>query len=92
MEKRDLTLDASKEVDEKQAEMPKEKKSKKGKKKEGSSESIFSTAQQAYITVLELEVKEQRLRVLLYQNIISRASEAFGEDILKKIGTQPSGP
>ena len=86
-----IILEVSNEVDEKQSEMPNEKRSKKWKKEQGSGESVFSTAQQAYITALEGEVKEQRLRVLLYQNIISTASEAFGEDILKKIGTQRSG-
>ena len=88
-----IILEVSKDLDEKQSEMPKEeKKKKKRKESQGSVESIFSTAQQLYISALEGEVKEQRLRVLLYQNIISTASEAFGEDILKKIGTQRSGP
>ena len=85
-----IILEVSKEVDEKQSEMPNEKRSKRWKKDQGSGASIFSGVQQAYITALEREVKEQRLRVLLYQNIISTASEVFGEDILKKIGTQRS--
>ena len=92
MVKRDIILAVSKELDEKQSAMPKEKKSKKWKREQCSGQSIFSTAQQCYITALEGEVKEQRLRVLLYQNIISTASEQLGEDILKKIGTQRSGP
>lgn len=45
-----------------------------------------------YIAALEAEVKEQRLRVLLYQGVIISASEELGEDLLKKIGVNRSGP
>lgn len=46
----------------------------------------------AYIQALEAELVEQRQRVMLYRGVVQTASEALGEDILKKIGEQPSGP
>ena len=49
-----IILEVSKDLDEKQSEMPKEeKKKKKRKESQGSVESIFSTAQQLYISALE---------------------------------------
>ena len=48
--------------------------------------------EQLYIKALEQELIEQRLRVQLYQTVISQASEVLGVDILKKIGAQRSGP
>lgn len=45
-----------------------------------------------YIKALEQELIEQRLRVQLYQTVISQASEELGVDIIKKIGAQRSGP
>lgn len=45
-----------------------------------------------YLKALEQELIEQRLRVQLYQTVISQASEDLGVDILKKIGVQRSGP
>jgi hypothetical protein len=45
-----------------------------------------------YIKALEQELKEQGLRVQLYQTVISQASETLGVDILKKIGVHRSGP
>lgn len=45
-----------------------------------------------YIKALEQELLEQRLRVQLYQTVISQASEELGIDIIKKIGAQRSGP
>jgi hypothetical protein len=45
-----------------------------------------------YIKALEQELVEQRLRVQLYQTVISQASEALGVDILKKVGGHRSGP
>jgi hypothetical protein len=45
-----------------------------------------------YLKALEQELIEQRLRVQLYQTVISQASEDLGVDILKKIGGQRSGP
>ena len=52
----------------------------------------LSEEQKHYIGALEAEVKEQRLRVLLYQGLIISASEELGEDLLKKIGVNRSGP
>ena len=52
----------------------------------------LSEEQKHYITALEAEVQEQRLRVLLYQGLIISASEELGEDLLKKIGVNRSGP
>ena len=52
----------------------------------------LSEEQKHYIAALEAEVKEQRLRVLLYQGVIISASEELGEDLLKKIGVNRSGP
>jgi hypothetical protein len=45
-----------------------------------------------YIKALEQELIEQRLRVQLYQTVISQASEELGVDILKKLGAHRSGP
>ena len=45
-----------------------------------------------YIKALEQELIEQRLRVQLYQTVLSQASEELGVDIIKKIGAQRSGP
>ena len=52
----------------------------------------LSEEQKHYIAALEAEVQEQRLRVLLYQGLIISASEELGEDLLKKIGVNRSGP
>lgn len=52
----------------------------------------LSEEQKHYISALEAELKEQRLRVLLYQGVIISASEELGEDLLKKIGVNRSGP
>ena len=52
----------------------------------------LSEEQKHYIGALKAEVKEQRLRVLLYQGLIISASEELGEDLLKKIGVNRSGP
>jgi hypothetical protein len=52
----------------------------------------LSEEQKYYIAALEAELKEQRLRVLLYQGVIISASEELGEDLLKKIGVNRSGP
>ena len=46
----------------------------------------------SYLQAMEAIIAEQRLRVLLYQQVISKASEDFGVDILKKVGSQWSGP
>lgn len=72
-------------------EMSKGKKKKTQKRNQGEPPGL-SSAQKDYITVLETELAEQRLRILLYQNIFSTASEQIGYDILKKIGGQRSGP
>ena len=87
-----LTLDFKKKIGLKEQEMPKKKGGNKLKQSDGQPSTIFSTAQESYIKALEQEVKEHRLRVLLYQNVLSTASEEYGEDILKKIGTHQSGP
>ena len=49
-------------------------------------------SQKSYIAALEQELEEQRLRVLLYRQVIVSADEYYGEDILKKIGSKRSGP
>jgi hypothetical protein len=46
----------------------------------------------SHLKVLEGIIVEQKLRVLLYQQVISKASEELGVDILKKVGSQRSGP
>jgi hypothetical protein len=45
-----------------------------------------------HIKALEQELVEQRLRVQLYQTVISQASEELGVDILKKVVGHRSGP
>ena len=52
----------------------------------------LSEVQQQYRQVLETELREQHLRVLLYQNVLAQVSEELGLDALKKIGGQQSGP
>jgi hypothetical protein len=53
---------------------------------------VMTSAQKAYIAALEAELADQHLRVILYQGILSAASEQYGEDIVKKIGGHRSGP
>ncbi len=52
----------------------------------------LSEQEDLYIKALEEELIEQRLRVKLYQRVLSQASEELGIDILKKIGVHRSGP
>ncbi len=52
----------------------------------------LSEQEHLYIQALEQELIEQRLRVKLYQRVLSQASEELGIDILKKIGVHRSGP
>jgi hypothetical protein len=67
-------------------------KAKKGKESKASKPEELSASAKAYIAALEAELADQHLRVLLYQGIISAASEQLGVDIVKKIGGHRSGP
>jgi hypothetical protein len=87
MEIEGTTLASSKQ----EKEMPKMEKQVKVKKRK-KQEDVKVEVSTSYLQALEEMIAEQRLRVLLYQQVIIKASEELGVDILKKVGSQRSGP
>lgn len=87
MERAGTTLEATKEWEL----MTKSHKGSQRKKREKKEESMIEVPE-SYLQALEAIIAEQKLRVLLYQQVISKASEELGVDILKKVGSQWSGP
>lgn len=87
MEREGTNLAASKQENE----MPKTNEQVKVKKRK-KQEDVKVEVSTSYLQAMEEMIAEQRLRVLLYQQVIAKASEELGVDILKKVGSQRSGP